>query len=387
MPARLTRVQEARSTRWCIETIGFNGRRKNRLDPGAMWCNRWVRPLLHLAAIPYGLAVRVKNLLYDRGWKRRHRLPCRVVSVGNVTAGGTGKTPVVIWVAQRLLAQGFKVAVLSRGYRRTSRASQLLVSDGRIMLTGPDEAGDEPYLIATSCRGVVVAVGADRYRLGRWVLDRFAPDCVLLDDGFQHRSLQRDVDIVLIDASDRAGLQALLPVGRLREPLSAVSRASAIVLTRVDAEPDVQAIRTLINTSAVVDVEPILVRFEADGYVDVGSGAIKTMQEAAGRRAVIFSGIGNPASFRNLLIRHGVKVEGEVVYPDHYAYTQADLDRLRERARCVGADVLLTTEKDAVKITSVLNADDAMWAVRLSTEIIEGRERLERLIVGNKGER
>ncbi|MBD0316583.1 MAG: tetraacyldisaccharide 4'-kinase [Nitrospiraceae bacterium] len=357
--------------------------RQNRPDiPGATGRNRWIRPLLQLAAIPYSFAVSVRNLLYDHGWKRRHTLPCRVVSVGNVTVGGTGKTPLIIWITQWLLAQGFKVAVLSRGYRRTRRASQLVVSDGGNVLTGPDEAGDEPYLIATCCRGAVVAVGSDRYRLGRWVLDRFAPDYMLLDDGFQHRSLQRDVDIVLIDASDHAGLHALLPAGRLREPLSAVSRASAIVLTRADTEHDVHAIRALIKTSAGVDAEPILVRFEAHGYVDVANGAAKTLQEAAGRRAVIFSGIGNPASFRDLLIRHGVKVEEEIVYRDHYAYTKADLNRLRERAARVGADLLLTTEKDAVKITSLLNTYDSMWAVKLSTAIVKGRERLERLIVG-----
>ncbi|MGH7167361.1 MAG: tetraacyldisaccharide 4'-kinase, partial [Nitrospiraceae bacterium] len=144
---------------------------------------RW--PLRALAW-PYGLAVRARTALYERGWLARRRLPCRVVSVGNLTVGGTGKTPVVISIAEWLLARGKRVGVLSRGYRRRSRAPQLLVSDGRTILEGPADAGDEPYLIAWRCPGAVVAVGADRYRLGRWVLERFPIDCFVLDDGFQH---------------------------------------------------------------------------------------------------------------------------------------------------------------------------------------------------------
>ncbi len=340
-----------------------------------------MRGPLHIAAVPYGLLIRTRNRLYDWGWTRQYTLPCRVVSVGNLTVGGTGKTPVVIWIAEYLLARGFRVGVLSRGYRRHSGVPQLMVSDGRALLADPMEAGDEPYLIAARCRRAVVAVGADRYRLGRWVLEQFPLDYVLLDDGFQHRSLRRDVDLLLVDASDATGLHALLPAGRLREPLSSVSRASAIILTRAETDHDVAAIRALLGAAAGADVILIRTRFDADGYVEAGSGALRGLKEAVGKRALIFSGIGNAASFRRLLIRHGVKVEEEIVFPDHHAYSRADMDHVRKRATRCRADLLVTTEKDAVKITSFLGTKEPVWAVRLGTEIVEGRERLEKLIL------
>jgi tetraacyldisaccharide 4'-kinase len=342
----------------------------------------WMRPLLRLVAVPYGIVVRARNLLYDHGWKRTQRLPCRVVSIGNVTVGGTGKTPVVMWIAEYLLARGVRVGVLSRGYRRKSDAAYLLVSDGRTLLVSPAEAGDEPYLIAAHCPLAVVAVGANRYRLGRWVLEQFPLDCLLLDDGFQHRSLHRDVDVLLVDASAPNALDALLPTGWLREPLSAVRRASAVIFTRVDAGLDVAAIRARLNAAARAEINPILVRFDADGYVDLATSKVYPLQDAVDRPAVIFSGIGNAGSFRRLVSRLGVSVREEIVFPDHHAYTVADLDRVRGRATRSGATLLLTTEKDAVKIASFIGPHDVVWAVRLSTEIVSGQERLERMLCG-----
>ncbi|MDP9132275.1 MAG: tetraacyldisaccharide 4'-kinase, partial [Nitrospirota bacterium] len=163
------------------------------------------RTLLRWLGIPYELAARFRRWGYERGWFRTQRLPRPVISVGNLTMGGTGKTPMVMHLVERLTVQGKRVAVLSRGYRRRSRSRQLLVSDGLRVLAGPEEAGDEPYLIARRCPHAVVAVGADRYALGQWVLSRLPVDCFLLDDGFQHVQLHRDVDLLLIDATDLAG--------------------------------------------------------------------------------------------------------------------------------------------------------------------------------------
>ncbi|MBM4124838.1 MAG: tetraacyldisaccharide 4'-kinase, partial [Nitrospira sp.] len=161
---------------------GFSGAQSSCCLGHALCLRLILRPL----AAVYGLAVRVRTVLYEKGWLARRKLPCRVISVGNLTVGGTGKTPMVIWITERLLAQGLRVAVLSRGYRRQSREPFLLVSDGRTVLAGISDAGDEPHLIARRCPSAVVAVGADRYRLGRWVLERFPIDCLVLDDGFQH---------------------------------------------------------------------------------------------------------------------------------------------------------------------------------------------------------
>ncbi len=171
------------------------------------------------AAIPYGVVARLRALLYDRGWFAQRKLPVSVLSVGNLTLGGTGKTPVVIVLVDWLLAQGKRVAILSRGYRRTSTDPYLLVSDGERLLVSPQEAGDEPFLMAQRCPKAIVAVGADRYELGDWVLNRFPVDCLVLDDGFQHLGLYRDVNLLLVDATDAEGLAALVPSGRLREPL------------------------------------------------------------------------------------------------------------------------------------------------------------------------
>ena len=346
---------------------------------------KWIRPLLHVLAYPYGCVIRIRNLLYDRGWKRQDTLPCRVISVGNLTVGRTGKTPVIIWLAEQLQSQGFRLGVLSRGYRRRGRTPQLLVSDGRAILADPLEAGDEPHLIARRCPGAVVAVGADRYRLGRWVLDRFALDYLLLDDGFQHRSLSRDVDLVLVDASDQSGLRALLPVGRLREPLSSLRRASAVLITRVEEDADVHRIRALLREHGTDRLDAIPLRFDAEALIHVAKGNKQALDAAAGRPALIFSGIGNAGSFRRLLARHGIRIEDEIVFSDHHAYAHADLESVRMRTRRCGAELMITTEKDAVKIAAFIRPEEPMWAARLRTDIIEGRERLERLVMGGWG--
>ena len=338
--------------------------------------------LLLALSFPYGLVVRARAALYEGDWLPRRSLPCRVVSVGNLTVGGTGKTPVVILIAKWLLAQGMRVGVLSRGYRRQSRTPFVLVSDGRAVLKGPAEAGDEPYLIAQRCPGAVVAVGADRYRLGQWVLERFPIDCFLLDDGFQHLALNRDVDLLLVDASDPASLQALLPVGRLREPLSTAARATALLVTRADTATGLNPVLEPIRTATGLESRPILIRFKAEGFVDILTGGIEEHERVSGRTALAFSGIGNPASFQTLLADQGVKVLAELVFPDHHVYGDADLSRVRQRAKECGAELVVTTEKDAGKIVHLLRAEDRLLALRLGTEILEGRERLERLVFG-----
>ena len=337
---------------------------------------------LQVLAVPYGLAVGVRTALYERSWLPRRRLPCRVVSVGNLTVGGTGKTPVVISIAEWLLARGKRVGVLSRGYRRRSRAPRLLVSDGRTILEGPAEAGDEPHLIAWRCPGAVVAVGADRYRLGRWVLERFPIDCFVLDDGFQHLALHRDVDLLLVDASDPMGLEALLPAGRLREPLSAASRATALLLTRTDRAASLSDVLIPIRAATGRDSRPILIRFRAEAFVNMLTGAVEEIGSASGRTAVAFSGIVNAASFRTLLAGLGVKILDELVFPDHHAYTADDLTMVRDRAGRCGADMIVTTEKDAVKLARLVGPTDRLLALRLGTEIMDGRDRLEALLLG-----
>ena len=337
---------------------------------------RWL--LLPLAVI-YGWVVCVRTALYENGWLSRRRLPCRVVSVGNLTTGGTGKTPVVIAIAQQLASKGKRVAVLSRGYRRKSRDKCLLVSDGARLLAGPDKAGDEPHLIARRCPGVVVAVGADRYRLGTWLLKQFPVDCVLLDDGFQHLGLHRDVNILLMDVSDTTGLRGLLPFGRLREPIAAAARADAVLMTRV--KPGSGHVSSEL-AGVSLKRRPYQVRFSAECLVHVANGTLAETNVMRNQHVIAVSGVGNPDSFRALLQDLDVRVEDNIRFPDHHAYGVEDLEHIRARAVRAGVSLILTTEKDACKLEALVAENDPFWAVRLRTEWTHGREDLERLILG-----
>jgi 3-deoxy-D-manno-octulosonic-acid transferase len=337
--------------------------------------------LLLPLTLPYGLAVRVRVALYRLGWLRSRKLPCPVISVGNLTVGGTGKTPVVIALVERLLAGGRRVGVLSRGYRRHSRDDMLLVSDGRALLAGPSDAGDEPYLIATRCPRALVAVGGDRYTLGRWVLEHHPVDCFVLDDGFQHLALHRDVNLLVVDVSDPAGLRMLLPAGRLREPLGAAARATAILLTRADMgnwRDTARAIEAATGKPAL----PIRSRFTTQTMVNVSTGEVRAVETLSGRRALAFSGIGNPVSFMLLLRSLGVTVGDEIAFADHHGYGASDLELVRERAGRCGADVIVTTEKDAGKVAPFLKPGEPVWAVRLGLDVLDGQERFDRLVLG-----
>lgn len=346
----------------------------------------WLQWPLHILSVPYAMAVTARAKLYALGWLPSRRLPCRVVSVGNLTVGGTGKTPIVIWLVETLQRRGLRVGVLSRGYKRQPADTFLLVSDGGGVLAGPDEAGDEPYLIARRCPGAVVAVGGDRYRLGRWVLERSPGiDCFVLDDGFQHLSLHRDVNLLLVDASAPDDLKALLPAGRLREPLSAAARATAVLLTRADQSHEPKKTLAPVLVAAARNDQPILVRFRPAGCVNLLSGVAHEAGWTKGQSALLFSGIGNSGAFKRTVRELGVAVLEDVIFPDHHVYRPSDLEQIKGRAKRCGAQLILTTEKDAGKAAPLLTPGDQVLALRLETEILEGQERLERVLFGEAG--
>jgi tetraacyldisaccharide 4'-kinase len=345
------------------------------LQPG-----RPVRRGLQWVAGLYGLVARLRLWCYRHGWVSSTRLPCRVVSVGNLTVGGTGKTPVVILLAQWLLAKGQRVAILSRGYKRTSTVSRLLVSSGSGLLAGPSEAGDEPFLIAQRCPQAIVAVGADRVALGRWVLERYPIDCIILDDGFQHLAIQRDVDLVLLDATDGAGLDALLPAGRLREPLAGLGRASAIIITRAEVRPDVDAVRDRLRAVSCSQVPIMEVVFGPASLVAIMSGAQQPVGWGLRKKAWLVSGIGNSRSFRRSAESIGIEILGESVFEDHHHYTHGEIDHIRIAVRGTGSEIVLTTEKDGGKLATLLTPSDPWWMLRLGTEVVHGEELLRTLI-------
>jgi len=345
-------------------------------DPGTQ-----VRWWLLWAAIPYGFVMWLRARCYERGWLAQRKLPVPVVSVGNLTLGGTGKTPVVILLTEWLLAQGRRVAILSRGYRRTSREPLLLVSDGERLLAGPLEAGDEPFLIAQRCPKAVVAVGADRYKLGQWVLDRFSIDCLVLDDGFQHLGLHRDENLLLIDATDVQGLQAIVPAGRLREPLGAAIRATAILVTRADDSASVDRVLGQLRRIGQPLPDMSHVMFKPEGLTSVTTREWRASDWCAGRTAILCSGVGHAGSFRPVADALGLRILEEVFFPDHHRYTTAEVDGLRMKAQRALAELVVTTEKDAGKLAAFLNPTDSWWAVRLSTQVLVGEERLRQRIL------
>ena len=346
------------------------------------WLQRHCSPLLTGLSMPYGLAVHVKEKFYAFGWLKPQRLPCPVISVGNLTVGGTGKTPLVMWLSRWLRDRGLRVGILSRGYRRTSHEERLLVSDGETCFVGSAEAGDEPYLMAKSCSGVVVAVGKNRYDVGRWVFDRIKIDCFVLDDGFQHRRLHRDCDLLVVDALDRKGLQGLLPRGRLREPVHAARRATAILITRVDQVPNPLDVFEYVQEKSQRDFPPIFVRFNCDSVRHVKTGEWHSHEWIAGKRIMLVCGIGNVMSFRHTVESLGAKVVGVLEFPDHVSYTGEHVNRIRALFLRENAELVLTTEKDGVKLASLMDERDAWWAVALTTNFQEGEEHVEHLLTG-----
>jgi tetraacyldisaccharide 4'-kinase len=300
---------------------------------------------LYLLSLLYGWAIHLRMCVYRIGLCKARRLPCPVISVGNITVGGTGKTPLVMALAKGLRKRGISVAVLTRGYRSRG-SSGSLVSDGENILLSPEEAGDEPTLMAKTLKGIPVLIGKDRFRNGQHALQRFGVRGFLLDDGFQHIQLYRDLDILLIDASLGIGNHHLLPRGILREPLDHLRRAHLFILTKVESPETCQPIEALLR-----QVHPSPVIFHSH-YEPVGlMGPQKEwsdLQTLKGKKVLALSAIANPRSFASLLRRSGAEVVTQEVYPDHHSYTSEDVVRITQKAK--GTEWIVTTEKDMVKL-------------------------------------
>ncbi len=301
-----------------------------------------LRICLRLLSLPYRGAVAARNRLYDRGILRQERLPCPVVSVGNLTVGGTGKTPTVILLAAMLREKGLRPAVLSRGYGGSARAGVTIVSDGKRLLTGWRQSGDEPVLIAGAVPGVPVLTGPKRILTGRAAVERFGADVLILDDAFQHRALYRDLDIVMVDAACPFGNGFLLPRGPLREPQEALLRAHLLIRTggaEMVAPPE--------------GMPPLPVFrgvHRPRELVEAATGRARPLMELRGVKVCAFAGIGYPEAFRQSLSALGAEVVAFQPFPDHHSYTPPDLEALRRQAGKSGAARLVTTEKDGIRL-------------------------------------
>jgi tetraacyldisaccharide 4'-kinase len=289
---------------------------------------------LRALSIAYGGALRLHLGAYRVGLARRARLPALVISVGNITVGGTGKTTAAIAIARWLSDRGRRVAVLSRGYRGSAERGAVVVSEGVGPVVGPEVAGDEPYLISRALPGVSVLVGKDRRRTGRLAVERFGAEALVLDDGLQYQRLNKDVEIALVDALAPFGYDFLIPRGLLREPAANLARADAIWITHSDLvrEKDLRALRERIEGCAPkarlweTRHAPVRLYRPADG-------AELPAEAAKGRRVVALSGIGNPTAFRRTLEQMGAVLVDHLRFPDHYPYQASELGGL---LACVG---------------------------------------------------
>ncbi|HEY0765202.1 MAG TPA: tetraacyldisaccharide 4'-kinase [Pyrinomonadaceae bacterium] len=295
----------------------------------------------------YGAVTRTRLSLYRRGTFQTTKLDRPVISIGNITTGGTGKTPLVEYVARLIAVQGKKVCILTRGYGRKDPHLQVIVSDGYGVLASPSEAGDEPYLLATRLKGLAAVISsADRIAAGREAIKDFGTECFVLDDGFQHLRLARDLNVVTIDATNPWGGGRLLPHGRLRESLDGLRRADCAVITRCDQVESVSRLREEI--SELTNDRPV---FESQMKM-VRVAPLKNGGEAleAPKRVAAFCGVGNPGSFFAKLKQAGYEVELEKAFHDHHVYSQDEIDSIIKETR---AEALITTAKDAVKLRTL----------------------------------
>jgi len=328
------------------------------------------RPLLLPLAPLYGAVLAIKRRLFRWGWLKQHRLQNPVISVGSVSAGGAGKTPMVLMLARILRHRGYEVRILTRGYKRgSSNTARVEPFDDAA------RQGDEPVLLAQRS-GVPVYVGADRYEAGVMAEQGEPAEKLvvhLLDDGFQHRRLARDVDIVLLTQADVE--DSLLPAGNLREPLAALGEADVVVLREEEAD----SLRRVVAGLSEAKTGPAI--WVIRRSFSLGEGG----EVALPSRPFAFCGIARPEGFTKMLAAHGYEPMDTMIFPDHHGYDEGDVHRLLERARQVEANGFVTTEKDAVKLTPVLRDQletiGPIVVARLSVELLDEPEALSQLIM------
>ncbi len=315
---------------------------------------------LHAASVPYDLAVRLRNVAYQRGWLSSERVPVPVVSVGNLTAGGTGKTPCVEYVARFYRNWDRRVAILSRGYG------------------GAGGRNDEALVLEENLPDVPHLQGGDRVALARIAIEELESEILVLDDGFQHRRLVRDLDLVLIDATMPWGYGHLLPRGLLREPPSSLRRADVLVLTRCDQTPAEQRERLRQTLARIAPDVPTIETMHRPVELSNSDGANASLDILREAPVAAFCGIGNPEAFRRSLLDLGVQVSDFRIYADHHAYSRADVEELRRWADGLPAGaVIVTTQKDLVKLRLARLGERPLWCLRIRLHVESGQDVLD----------
>ncbi|MDR2576561.1 MAG: tetraacyldisaccharide 4'-kinase [Puniceicoccales bacterium] len=363
---------------------------ERRRSSGTVICGFFLLTL----SLPFRALTVLRRFFYGRRIFRSQYLGCAVISVGNLTVGGTGKTPVVEMLARELQRHGRKVAILSRGYRSRTEffltrwlrpithgeePPQRIVSDGHNILLNSAEAGDEPFMLAKNLPGVVVLTGKNRVRSGKYAVKKFDCDTLILDDGFQHLRLQSHLNLLLIDKGNPFGCGHLLPRGILRESPTELRRATHILLTKSDGQRN-EALETYLLDHRR-DGTPILECRHAPRCLCEVHGQEKiSVGKMRGHRIAAFSGIAAPENFETFFNKCGAELVYKHRFPDHYRFTEEDIGRIFERAQACNAEWVVTTEKDAVRLLPGWFYPLPTYFLRIEIEIFRGNNEFQRLI-------
>jgi len=347
--------------------LRLEGYRKLLVARDGGWKSILLRAAMWLPSLGYAAAMRVRSFCYNRGLLKVHKAAVPVICIGNITTGGTGKTPLVIWLAEVLRQRGLRCAILTRGYKTRK---------GRL--------SDEPAILTKSCPDAKVVVNADRVAGAKKAVEEYGAQVLVMDDGFQHRRLARDLDIVAVDATCPFGGAHVLPAGLLREPMKAFKRAGAVVMTRSN---QASALHVHLAEERIRSINPNAA-IARSVHVPVGVKMLKGMSLAVeslkGQNVYAFCGIGNPDGFFGMLEQMGVQLVGKRVYDDHYDYSVEDIKGICQAAAEVGADVVLTTQKDWAKTALGASHEGGEGIVLgyldIRLEITDGTDRIMELI-------
>ncbi len=343
---------------------------------------RCIAKVLWVLSKAYGLAVQTRHFLYRHGLLRRKTLGCVIVSVGNLTVGGTGKTPVVELLAKAMRQGGRRVAILSRGYKRKRRAwgrtlqakglayQPCIVSDGKDVLVGSEEAGDEPYMLAKNLEGVAVLVDKNRVKAGSYAIEKMHADTLVLDDGFQYLPLGRRVDIVLVDATNPFGNGRLLPRGILREPLKNLARADMIFLTKIDGVDTAPIVARIRPHNAKAPI--VLCSHESKHLTELATGTVKPLEFLKGKRVAVLTAIASPQSFEKAVAGLGAHVATALRFPDHHRFVEKDISGLLKEMSRQNVEAVIITEKDAVRFPAMPKKNIPVYFLRVEIRIGEG---------------
>ncbi|MGH9969040.1 MAG: tetraacyldisaccharide 4'-kinase [Pyrinomonadaceae bacterium] len=323
----------------------------------------------------YRAVTQTRLAAYRRGLLAVTKLDAPVISVGNITTGGTGKTPLVEWVCRVLARDKRKVCILTRGYGRANPGARVVVSDGVTVQATGAEAGDEPFLLAQSLNGLAAVISdQDRVAAGRWAIQNLGMEVFVLDDGFQHLRLSRDLNILTVDATNPWGGGTLLPHGRLREPRREASRADCVVITRADQTADLVSLQEEIG--GLIDSRPMFnSRMRVKCLTNMTSGLPEEIT-ALPQPFTAFCAIGNPQAFFDQLRRAEIRLAFTRAFQDHHRYTREDVESLLQMSDKFGAQSMITTAKDAVKLTA-LNLEIPCYVLNIEISIEREHELVE----------